>query len=104
MLLVPTFADNHTQNHINCGFALGAGAGRNVAPGKRVELQSGRNCFPGLFECGRDGLGNRPSFCKMVYQVYSPCFAAVSSRSKSFRTASGSKTAVPHRQSRIPGL
>ena len=50
MSLIHTFADNHTQNHIHYGFALGVGAGRNVAPGKRVELPSGRNCFPGLFE------------------------------------------------------
>jgi hypothetical protein len=46
MFLIHTFANNHTQNHIYYGFALGAGAGRNVAPGKRVELPSGRNCFP----------------------------------------------------------
>ena len=47
MLLIHTFAECLTGSLIRYRFALGVGAGRNVAPGKRVELPSGRNCFLG---------------------------------------------------------
>jgi hypothetical protein len=75
MSLIHTFADNHTQNHIHYGFALGVGAGRNVAPGKRVELTSGRNCFPGVFHCAQGRFGQQALEGKPCRHPYSVVYA-----------------------------
>ena len=66
-LLVHTFADNHTQNHIHYGFALGAGAGETWLRVRGSSCRVEGIAFPDCSSVRKDRLGNRPLFCKMVY-------------------------------------
>ena len=66
ILLVHKFADNHTQNTIHYGFALGAGAGRNRVPttvGVRVRGSSCRAegiAFPDRSSTGSNSWATGP--------------------------------------------